>query len=145
LRRCSSPIRGRPFCMPGNGGRSSGPGPICSQEDPTYGLQPRRRAILRGARHTAQRFFEQRESLAPSSGRYYIRPPNYRLSLVFVRLAHDGGSSVLSSSLRPLRPLRHPSSSQDLGGGHRVARDHEGTPVDQPGGIITQECVASCC
>ena len=35
-----------------------------------------------------------------------------------------------AAALRP-RPLR---LHQDLGGGHCVAHDHEGTPVDQSGG-----------
>ena len=55
--------------------------------------------------------------------------PRNHHTLVFVRLAHDRRfvGAVLFLFVLVLFVIR-------ISGRHRVAHDHEGTPVDQPGG-----------
>src|SRR5450755_4638413 len=69
----------------------------------------------------------------------HLRPPNAPLAmpnpkkhhaLVFVRLAHDRWLVLAVLFLFVLFVFIR------ISGRHRVAHDHEGTPVDQPGGKI---------
>src|SRR4029077_10570311 len=83
---------------------------------------------LRGALSYGPEVFEQRYVFRiPTHGRYYTPTASYRL-FVFVRLAHDrrlGGVVLFLYCLLVLVVFIR------ISGRHRVAHDHEETPVDQ--------------
>src|SRR5438876_417758 len=86
---------------------------------------------LRGALSYGPESFEQRYVFRiPTHGRYYKADYQLQASLVFVRLAHDRrfvGVVLFLFILLLLVFIR-------ISGRHRVAPDHEVTPVDQHGG-----------
>src|SRR3982074_2045360 len=69
---------------------------------------------------------------APTISETLAMPNSKSISLVFVRLAHDrrfvGAVVFLFLFVLVLFVFSR------ISGRHRVAHDHEGTPVDQPGG-----------